>query len=99
MQGHVPPHAKPGAARHGLGQARQVGPDIFVEFADYKVAPITTCPFRRWFLESRSALSTPGAEERSFFRNAERRFKEVGVKHVVVVHKDQEGALGLANPV
>src|SRR5580700_5481008 len=98
MQRNVAPHAKPGATRHGLRQARQVGPDIFVEFTDNKISPVTTRPFWRWFLEIRPALAAPGAEERSFFRNTERRLKKISVKHVVIIHKDQEVPCRLANP-
>src|SRR4029077_3661572 len=50
---NIPPYAKPGAARHGVGQSRQVGPDVIAEFTDDKVAPVTTGPPRRWFLKPR----------------------------------------------
>lgn len=94
---NAPPHAKPCAARHGFGQARQVGPGVVVEFADDEIPPITTRPFRRWLLEPRSALPAPRTQERLLFGDQERRFKEIAVKHIVVVNEDEQITSGLAH--
>src|ERR1019366_2511043 len=95
MQGHVPPHAKPGAARHGLGQARQIGPDIRVKLADDEISPVTTGPLRWWFLKPRPALPTPGAQKRFFFQGAKCDFEEIDIEHVVVVHENQQLSVSL----
>src|ERR1019366_2048216 len=97
MQRHIPPHAKPGAARHGLGQAGQVGPDIFVEFADNKISPVAAGPFRWWFLKLRPALPTPGTQEWPLFADPKRRFEEVRIEHIVIIHEDQQLSRRLAD--
>jgi hypothetical protein len=90
MQRHVPSYAKPSATRHGLRQARQVGPDVAIKLANDKVAPITTSPFRRRFLESGPTLSAPGSQERVFFSGAKGSFEEIEIKHIIVIHENQQ---------
>src|SRR5437899_12125066 len=51
VQCNLPPDAKPGATRHGFGQARQVRPHVFVEFVDNEISPIATGPLRRRLLK------------------------------------------------
>src|SRR5438874_8102519 len=88
----ISPHAESRSARHGLRQTRQVGPDIPLEFTDDQISPVATCPFGWWFFELGPTLPTPRAKERSLLSHAERRLNEIGIKHIVIVNKDEEVA-------
>src|ERR1700728_123436 len=95
-QRNLSPDAKPGTTGHGLGQAWQVGPYIFVELADNQIAPVAPRPFGWLLLKLRPALATPGTQKRSLFHGAQGDFQEINIKHIVVVHENQQVTLGLA---
>src|ERR1700677_41202 len=97
MQRHATPHAKPCPARHAIGEAWQIGPNIFVELTNYKIPPIAARPFRGLLLEGRSTLTTPRTQEWLFFADAKRHFEKVGVKHVVIVDKHEQTARRLTD--
>jgi hypothetical protein len=67
-----------------------------VEFADNQISPIATRPLWRWLLKRRPALPTPGTQKRSFFQDAKGYFEEINIKHVVVIHENQQVSLCLA---
>jgi hypothetical protein len=96
LQYHITSHAKACPARHTSGQARQVGPDILIELANNKIPPIATGPFGRLLLEDRAALTTPRTQEWLLSADPKRRFEEVRVKHIVIIHEDQQLSRRLA---
>jgi hypothetical protein len=96
-QCHITSHAKSGPARHTIGQARQVGPDILVELTDNKIPPVAARPFRGLLFEGGPTLTTPRTQELLFFADSKRYFEEVGVKHIVIVDEHEQSAGGLAD--
>src|SRR3984885_11660377 len=59
LQGHITSHAKPRPARHAIGQARQVGPNILVELTDNKISPVAAGAFKRGSPRGRAATHPP----------------------------------------
>src|SRR5580658_3917709 len=97
VQCHITSHAKSRPTRHAIGQARQVGPNILVELTDNKISPVAARPFRGLFLEGRSTLTTPRTQELLLFADPKCYFEEVGVKHIVIVDKNEQTAGRLAD--
>lgn len=95
---NVPSNAEARSTGHRLRQPREVRPHVRIEFADNKVSPVTPGPFWRRFIERRSTLTTPRAEEWLLFGDAKRRFKKIGVENIVVVHENKNLSLRLKNP-
>ena len=67
-----------------------------IEFADNEISPVAPGPLRRRRLKRRPALAAPGSQKRSLFHDAQGRFEEISVEHIVIVHKHQQISLGLA---
>jgi hypothetical protein len=93
---HIAPYAESCATRHGIWQSRQIGPHVVLKLAYAQIPPIAAGPLRRRLLKRRLALAAPGSQKRPFLHGPPGSLEEIRVKHVVVIHENQQITLGLA---
>ena len=67
------------------------------KLADDEITPVAACPFGRLLLEDGPALSAPRAEKKPFPRNPDGGLEIIGVEYVVIIDKNEQVALCLAD--